>query len=157
MLMTWSRYCVLYFLVIVNVDSIIQSIYDFYLGVGYAMMVCSFGVAIYYNIIIAWCYYFVFASMQAELPWAKCGQRWNTNSCYVKVTRCPTINSSMTLAPTTILPTGMMSNGTNSSCIPVGVKVTSPSEEYWKYVDNALRQYHTNYLSPFDLIYCHIY
>lgn len=102
------------------------------------MLVCSFGVGIYYNIIIAWCYYFMFASMQSELPWAKCGHSWNSNSCRVSVVRCPAINPNMTVVPTTVATTTMMSNGTNSSCIPIGVKVTSPSEEYWKYVNNIL-------------------
>ena len=102
-------------------------------GVGYAMLVCSFGVGIYYNIIIAWCYYFVFASMQNPLPWAQCGHSWNNNkTCHVLVTRCPANATNSTLPPpTTMMPTAT-SNVTNVACIPLNATVTSPSEEYWK-------------------------
>ncbi|RDD36654.1 Sodium- and chloride-dependent glycine transporter 2 [Trichoplax sp. H2] len=110
-----------------------ENIFPLLKGVGYAMLVCSFGVGIYYNIIIAWCYYFLFASMQSKLPWASCGNPWNTALCRTSVTRCPTANvTNTTGVVTTVAPTTMANNMTNlTACIPKGFKVTSPSEEYW--------------------------
>uniref|UniRef100_H2ZFL1 Transporter n=1 Tax=Ciona savignyi TaxID=51511 RepID=H2ZFL1_CIOSA len=51
-------------------------------GIGYGMMVVSFLVAIYYNVIIAWSLFYMFASFQSVLPWtSSCGKDWNVNSC----------------------------------------------------------------------------
>jgi len=50
-------------------------------GVGYGMMVVSLLVAIYYNMIIAWAFYYLFASFTDSLPWADCGNSWNTLLC----------------------------------------------------------------------------
>ncbi|XP_013386200.1 sodium-dependent proline transporter-like isoform X3 [Lingula anatina] len=50
-------------------------------GVGYAMVIVSSLVAIYYNVIIAWTLYYLFASMTADLPWAHCNNTWNTPLC----------------------------------------------------------------------------
>ncbi|CAF2541459.1 unnamed protein product [Rotaria sp. Silwood2] len=48
---------------------------------GWAMAVNSFLVTIYYNIIIAWCLFYFFASFRKKLPWSDCGNWWNTESC----------------------------------------------------------------------------
>ncbi|CAH1268037.1 SLC6A5 [Branchiostoma lanceolatum] len=50
-------------------------------GVGYAMVTISTLVAIYYNMIIAWSLYFLFASFSSVLPWHHCGHWWNTPEC----------------------------------------------------------------------------
>lgn len=41
-------------------------------GVGLASAVTSYMVAIYYNAIIMWCFYYLFHSFQSPLPWAEC-------------------------------------------------------------------------------------
>ncbi|KAK6185486.1 hypothetical protein SNE40_007708 [Patella caerulea] len=41
-------------------------------GVGVASCVTSFTVALYYNAIIMWCFYYLFHSFQSPLPWATC-------------------------------------------------------------------------------------
>lgn len=41
-------------------------------GVGLASAVTSYMVAIYYNAIIMWCFYYLFNSFQSPLPWAEC-------------------------------------------------------------------------------------
>jgi solute carrier family 6 amino acid transporter-like protein 5/7/9/14 len=35
-------------------------------------------VALYYNMILAWTIYYTFASFTSELPWASCGQEFNS-------------------------------------------------------------------------------
>jgi hypothetical protein len=52
-------------------------------GLGHAMLVITFLVVIYYNMIIAWTIFYTFAGFTSELPWSACD---NTNlfsqNCY---------------------------------------------------------------------------
>lgn len=41
-------------------------------GIGLASAITSFNVAIYYNAIIMWCFFYLFHSFQYPLPWATC-------------------------------------------------------------------------------------
>ncbi|CAF4434579.1 unnamed protein product [Rotaria socialis] len=50
-------------------------------GIGWAMAINSFLVTIYYNVIIAWCLFYFFASFRRTLPWSGCDNWWNTPSC----------------------------------------------------------------------------
>ncbi|XP_071148141.1 sodium- and chloride-dependent glycine transporter 1-like [Mytilus edulis] len=50
-------------------------------GLGLAMIIVSALVAIYYAVIIAYCLYFLVASMQSEVPWKYCDNDWNTCDC----------------------------------------------------------------------------
>lgn len=54
---------------------------EFISGVGWAMAINSFFVTIYYNIIIAWCLFYFFASFRKTLQWSHCGNWWNTEHC----------------------------------------------------------------------------
>jgi len=45
-------------------------------GVGIAQCVVSCIVAIYYNVIMAYCLFYIFSSFAAEVPWSKCRQDW---------------------------------------------------------------------------------
>ena len=45
------------------------------------MMMISFLVAIYYNVIIAWVILYMFESFRKEVPWKKCDNDWNTGLC----------------------------------------------------------------------------
>lgn len=49
-------------------------------GVGWAMFIVSVLIAIYYNMIIAYTLYYLFASFKAMLPWAECGD-WSSPAC----------------------------------------------------------------------------
>lgn len=51
------------------------------------MVVVNSLVAIYYNMIIGWSIYYLFASFTSELPWEKCQAEWATDLCidYVKL------------------------------------------------------------------------
>ncbi|XP_019874139.2 sodium-dependent serotonin transporter [Aethina tumida] len=50
-------------------------------GVGYAICLIDIYMGMYYNTIIGWALYYLIASFQAELPWTKCHNSWNTPFC----------------------------------------------------------------------------
>ncbi|XP_070552975.1 sodium- and chloride-dependent glycine transporter 1-like isoform X1 [Ptychodera flava] len=53
-------------------------------GLGYAMVIASSLLAIYYNVIMCWSVYYTYASFTAlpSLPWVGCKNHWNTDNCY---------------------------------------------------------------------------
>ncbi|XP_011346453.2 sodium- and chloride-dependent glycine transporter 1 [Ooceraea biroi] len=54
-------------------------------GLGYGMVLVSSVVILYYNLIIAWTLYYIFASVVGgwELPWSKCEKEWSTEDCFM--------------------------------------------------------------------------
>lgn len=51
-------------------------------GIGVASLIIVILLNIYYNIILMWSFRYMFASFTTgTLPWAKCGQVWNTCNC----------------------------------------------------------------------------
>uniref|UniRef100_A0A8C2CEY7 Transporter n=1 Tax=Cyprinus carpio TaxID=7962 RepID=A0A8C2CEY7_CYPCA len=84
-------------------------------GCGIAMLIISVLIAIYYNIIMCWTLYYLFASLKGTLPWATCKNEWNTNTTF-----CLSANAVGNLSK---LLNVTMDNKT----------YVSPSEEYFKY------------------------
>ncbi|XP_068115984.1 sodium- and chloride-dependent glycine transporter 2 [Hyperolius riggenbachi] len=50
-------------------------------GCGIAMLIISVLIAIYYNIIMCYTLFYLFASLVYVLPWASCTNPWNTPDC----------------------------------------------------------------------------
>ncbi|XP_037755881.1 sodium- and chloride-dependent glycine transporter 2 isoform X1 [Chelonia mydas] len=50
-------------------------------GCGIAMLIISVLIAIYYNIIMCYTLFYLFASFVPVLPWASCTNPWNTPGC----------------------------------------------------------------------------
>nr|CAB3266306.1 sodium- and chloride-dependent GABA transporter 1 [Phallusia mammillata] len=50
-------------------------------GVGYCMIIISFVVCVYYNVIIAYSLHFIVNSFTSTLPWSTCNNDWNTDYC----------------------------------------------------------------------------
>ncbi|KAK2857995.1 hypothetical protein Q7C36_005914 [Tachysurus vachellii] len=50
-------------------------------GLGYGSQVIVLYSSIYYIIILAWAFFYLFSSFSAELPWASCSNTWNTETC----------------------------------------------------------------------------
>jgi len=50
------------------------------IGVGYAMCVASLLSGIFYIVVISWCVYYFFLSMQHPLPWSKCPEPVKINN-----------------------------------------------------------------------------
>uniref|UniRef100_UPI00358FC89F sodium- and chloride-dependent glycine transporter 2 n=1 Tax=Myxine glutinosa TaxID=7769 RepID=UPI00358FC89F len=53
-------------------------------GCGVAMVIISILIAIYYNIIICYTLFYLFASFTNVLPWGSCSNDWNTPFCRAK-------------------------------------------------------------------------
>ncbi|VEL33843.1 unnamed protein product [Protopolystoma xenopodis] len=52
-------------------------------GVGFAGMAIVFFLNCYYNVIIAWILFYLFASLTNQLPWTHCNEWWNTPQCHL--------------------------------------------------------------------------
>ena len=45
------------------------------------MMMLSGYIAIYYNVIISWAFFYFFSSFSWTLPWSSCDNPWNSANC----------------------------------------------------------------------------
>uniref|UniRef100_A0AAY4CJI4 Transporter n=1 Tax=Denticeps clupeoides TaxID=299321 RepID=A0AAY4CJI4_9TELE len=87
-------------------------------GLGLASMVIVFFCNTYYIMILVWGLYFLLNSFTSPLPWATCGNHWNTPNCTEDFRRvCPNHSA------------------TNSSCVELE-GMQSPVMEFW---ENVLR------------------
>ncbi|XP_037535270.1 solute carrier family 6 member 22, tandem duplicate 1 [Nematolebias whitei] len=50
-------------------------------GIGYGTQVVILYSSIYYIVILAWAFLYLFSSFNSELPWASCKNSWNTETC----------------------------------------------------------------------------
>lgn len=50
-------------------------------GIGLGMVIITFLCSVYYNVIIAWTFYYMFASFRKQLPWEHCSEPWMTKMC----------------------------------------------------------------------------
>lgn len=110
---------------------------------GYAICLIDIYMGMYYNTIIGWAVYYLFASFSTELPWTKCGNPWNTDAC-MPVTSLANASSG-TLATLVGSNVSLAVNGTigllgnvSSTVISVGNVVgedivrTSPAREFFE-------------------------
>lgn len=49
-------------------------------GLGYGSQVVVLYTGVYYIIILAWTFLYLFSSFSSELPWASCHNSWNTGT-----------------------------------------------------------------------------
>ena len=47
-------------------------------GVGWTMFSISFISCIYYNMLVAYSFFYLFASLASDVPWRDCNNAWNT-------------------------------------------------------------------------------
>uniref|UniRef100_A0A8C5HH00 Transporter n=1 Tax=Gouania willdenowi TaxID=441366 RepID=A0A8C5HH00_GOUWI len=52
-------------------------------GLGFGSQVVVLYTGVYYIIILAWAFLYLFSSFRSELPWASCNNSWNTDGCFV--------------------------------------------------------------------------
>ncbi|CAB1315280.1 unnamed protein product, partial [Coregonus sp. 'balchen'] len=53
-----------------------------YTSLGYGSQVVVLYTGVYYIIILAWAFLYLFSSFSSELPWASCKNSWNTDNCF---------------------------------------------------------------------------
>lgn len=58
--------------------AIYQRFCPLFKGLGYGMVVVSAIVSMYYNVIISWTIFYMFASIRYQLPWQNCDADWST-------------------------------------------------------------------------------
>ncbi|XP_054769988.2 sodium- and chloride-dependent neutral and basic amino acid transporter B(0+)-like [Lytechinus pictus] len=128
-------------------------------GVGYGMVIASAYVGIYYNVIIMYTIYYMFASFTSDLPWSHCDRDWNTVYCSSIYTDCV---ENSTYSSTIIINNGSCVNISDLTSVemseyniagsapdfditgytdPLADDRTRPSEEYWE--QRVLRQSET--------------
>ncbi|XP_028970013.1 sodium- and chloride-dependent neutral and basic amino acid transporter B(0+)-like [Esox lucius] len=103
-------------------------------GVGVAMVVVSTLVGIYYNVIIAYSLYYLFASFQFPLPWSDCFDWSNTNCSLTPREVCNITTAASWSEP---ILTGNMTLWENHTCPEkdiISIPIQSPSEQYWDLV-----------------------
>ena len=61
--------------------SIWSRICPMFTGLGYGICFVATFVGMYYNTVIAWAVYYLFASFRSEVPWTHCNNTWNTMHC----------------------------------------------------------------------------
>ncbi|XP_078332547.1 sodium- and chloride-dependent glycine transporter 2-like isoform X2 [Crassostrea virginica] len=103
-------------------------------GLGYAMVIVSWLIGLYYNVIIAHVLFYLCASFTSELPWTTCDNEWNTPYCrvydYVKESSKGNISLfNSTLSNLTDSNMTLSSNITNVH----HSLITTPSEEYYNH------------------------
>lgn len=76
-------------------------------GIGYGSQVVVLYSSIYYIIILAWAFLYLFSSFSNEVPWASCRNSWNTETC-VEFDRIGDLN------------------------ITIAANATSPVREFWE-------------------------
>ncbi|XP_041946295.1 sodium- and chloride-dependent neutral and basic amino acid transporter B(0+) [Alosa sapidissima] len=95
-------------------------------GVGITMVIVSTLVSIYYNVIIAYSLFYLFASFQYPLPWS-CAS-WYGENCTVSPRVCnESVSINMSLA---LMNSSLGYEDCSESSAPSG-PATSPSEQYW--------------------------
>ncbi|GLD51190.1 sodium- and chloride-dependent GABA transporter 2-like protein, partial [Lates japonicus] len=50
-------------------------------GLGYGNQIIMLYTVMYYIVILAWAFLYLFSSFNTELPWASCNNTWNTETC----------------------------------------------------------------------------
>ncbi|XP_045931282.1 sodium- and chloride-dependent neutral and basic amino acid transporter B(0+) [Micropterus dolomieu] len=88
-------------------------------GVGVAMVMVTLIVSVYYNVIIAYSLYYMFASFQSPLPWSSCFS-WADSNC----SNTPAVYCNVSGV--------LVANWTqeNNTCFSSSAE-QSPSEQYW--------------------------
>ncbi|XP_061166600.1 uncharacterized protein LOC133175501 [Saccostrea echinata] len=51
-------------------------------GIGFASCWMAYIVAFYYNMVIAWAFYYLFSSFSWNTPWSRCDHDFNTRDCW---------------------------------------------------------------------------
>jgi solute carrier family 6 amino acid transporter-like protein 5/7/9/14 len=120
--------------------SIYKKVCPMFQGIGIGYTVLNALVCVYYNVIIALSIYYLVASFAKNLPWAHCGNSWNTETCSAAFRQNDTYsndtfgNSSLDYDFYNGTSTPVWSTDFNETTMNVThhMKATSPSDEYFR-------------------------
>ncbi|XP_071947995.1 sodium- and chloride-dependent glycine transporter 2-like [Antedon mediterranea] len=116
-------------------------------GIGYGMVMVSIYVGVYYNVIIMYAIYYIFASFTKVLPWAGCRHEWNTDYCNEVFDECISSQGIMNFSNACVNLTSLsdldldLYNITEENGVfdisnysdPFAESRRRASEEYWKF------------------------
>jgi hypothetical protein len=96
------------------------------------MVIVSWLIGLYYNVVIAHTLFFLFASMTSVLPWTTCDNHWNTEACLLP----PSKHNSTLNATTSNATTDNLLNAATTVAASVARNLNltgtkTPSEEYY--------------------------
>ncbi|XP_045164528.1 sodium- and chloride-dependent glycine transporter 1-like [Mercenaria mercenaria] len=108
-------------------------------GVGISMVLVSAMTSMYYNMILAWSIYYMFASFTSNLPWTDCYNRWNSQHCSQKLP-LTTCDDGIKYGNGTCFEDDEMAGVWNDTLFEekTGIKRVSPAEEYFNKVSLQL-------------------
>ncbi|CAK9291576.1 unnamed protein product [Gordionus sp. m RMFG-2023] len=95
------------------------------------MVMISALVCIYYNIIMAWNFYYLFSSFTTRLPWSTCDNAWNTPQCIVRDGSLNDFQLTSSLHNITSFNMTLSANFGNGTSLQGTGQRTSASEEFW--------------------------
>ncbi|XP_059535670.1 sodium- and chloride-dependent neutral and basic amino acid transporter B(0+) isoform X2 [Myotis daubentonii] len=112
----------------------VWNILPLFRGVGITMVLISVSVTIYYNVIIAYSIYYMFASFRSELPWKNCSY-WADQNC----SRSPIVtHCNVTTQIETLIHVNKSWVDFNNYTCDNGTEIYQPgqlpSEQYWNKV-----------------------
>ncbi|XP_064111634.1 sodium- and chloride-dependent glycine transporter 1-like isoform X2 [Macrobrachium nipponense] len=128
-------------------NHVFQKISPICSGIGWASVTISLLTCIYYNLLMAWAFFYIFASFSSTLPWGHCNNDFNSAECYDQNEALNCRNLSLYYYNRTCYSieeyckTGGLQGhnlthclGFNTSIIPVNnlLPRVAPSEEYFK-------------------------
>lgn len=93
-------------------------------GIGFAIIVIATYISWYYNTIIAWCVYYFFSSMRADVPWKTCNNEWNLEKQCMRYPTDERYNDSTKL---------FCFDGENSTSCIFKNQTQTPTEQYFEY------------------------
>ena len=100
-------------------------------------------ISVYYNVVISWCLYYIGHSFYKTLPWATCGNPWNTPGCLERLSKEELSNSSQFDTNTTDVMVAASAENTtntlisNAKFVIIGNQTfvsRTPAEEFWAWV-----------------------
>ncbi|BFG03139.1 sodium- and chloride-dependent glycine transporter 1 [Drosophila madeirensis] len=99
-------------------------------GLGTGMILVSAIVMLYYNLIIAWTIFYMFASLGTTLPWQNCEPEWSTKHCfsYVQADQCEATNGTYYLRTCY---NSTVADENNITALALHALKRPPAEEYF--------------------------
>ncbi|XP_055352331.1 sodium-dependent proline transporter-like isoform X2 [Paramacrobiotus metropolitanus] len=111
---------------------IFQRLSPFFGGLGYAIIANQFLICTYYAMILAWAFFYLFASFTNDLPWTHCGSTYSGPFCHstndaINCWKLGGVYQARCYSP-------MLAQQMNLSPIPPSLKTTSSEEYFNRYV-----------------------